>query len=47
VDCAYADEIAGEFDRLKFHEQAGFAKKHRLDLLGFKFKGEKFHKAAG
>lgn len=37
----------GEFSLLKFHGLAGFSGvKHRLDLRGLKFKGEKFHKAA-
>ncbi len=47
MDCAYADEIAYEFDRSKFCGRAGFSEaKHGLDLRGLKFNGEKFHKAA-
>ncbi len=31
---------------LNFADKRDLAEKHRLDLRGFKFKSEKFHKAA-
>ena len=48
MDCAYADEIAGEFDRLKFRGQARFGGKTRTRTAAdLNLKARKFHKAAG
>ena len=41
------DEIADEFDRLRFHEQAGFGGKTRTrTAASLNLKARKFHKAA-
>ena len=47
MDCAYADEIADEFDLLKFRGQTGFGEKTQTrTAASSNLKARKFHKAA-